>query len=66
MQSVPITFVERERGESKMSGAIVAESLLRVTLWGATRRFAGLRELMRHGRRLSSVRHLSHRAFRHS
>jgi dolichol-phosphate mannosyltransferase len=31
---VPITFVERERGESKMSRAIVAEALWRVTLWG--------------------------------
>nr|WP_231127511.1 polyprenol monophosphomannose synthase [Motilibacter aurantiacus] len=32
---VPITFVEREHGESKMSGPIVREALLRVTLWGA-------------------------------
>lgn len=31
---VPITFVERERGESKMSRAIVAEALWRVTVWG--------------------------------
>lgn len=31
---VPITFAERERGESKMSRAIVAEALWRVTLWG--------------------------------
>ncbi|RKS67899.1 dolichol-phosphate mannosyltransferase [Motilibacter peucedani] len=31
---VPITFVERERGESKMSQAIVVEALWRVTLWG--------------------------------
>jgi len=30
---VPITFVERERGTSKMSGAIVAEAMLRVTGW---------------------------------
>ena len=35
---VPITFVERERGESKMSGAIVRESLLRVSAWGARHR----------------------------
>jgi dolichol-phosphate mannosyltransferase len=34
---VPITFVERERGQSKMSGAIVREALWRVTLWGAAR-----------------------------
>ena len=31
---VPITFVERERGASKMGGGIVAEAMLRVTLWG--------------------------------
>ncbi|MEO6712929.1 MAG: polyprenol monophosphomannose synthase [Mycobacteriales bacterium] len=30
---VPITFVERERGESKMSRAIVGEALWRVTWW---------------------------------
>ena len=34
---VPITFVERERGESKMSGGIVREALWRVTLWGFQR-----------------------------
>jgi dolichol-phosphate mannosyltransferase len=31
---VPITFVERERGASKMGGGIVVEAMLRVTLWG--------------------------------
>ena len=31
---VPITFVDRRHGTSKMSGRIVAESMLRVTLWG--------------------------------
>lgn len=31
---VPITFVERVRGESKMSRAIVIEALWRVTVWG--------------------------------
>ena len=31
---VPITFVERERGESKMCRAIVLEALWRVTWWG--------------------------------
>jgi dolichol-phosphate mannosyltransferase len=31
---VPITFTERERGESKMSGNIFKEQLLRVTRWG--------------------------------
>jgi dolichol-phosphate mannosyltransferase len=35
---VPITFVEREQGDSKMSGAIVGEALWRVTQWGITDR----------------------------
>jgi dolichol-phosphate mannosyltransferase len=39
---VPITFVERQRGESKMSGAIVREALLRVTVWGARHRWQQL------------------------
>ncbi len=34
---VPITFVERERGESKMSRGIVIEALWRVTIWGLAR-----------------------------
>ncbi len=35
---VPITFVERERGTSKMSGAIVREALWRVTVWAVRSR----------------------------
>jgi dolichol-phosphate mannosyltransferase len=35
---VPITFTERERGESKMSGNIFKEQLLRVTRWGVQSR----------------------------
>jgi dolichol-phosphate mannosyltransferase len=35
---VPITFAERQRGESKMSGRIVREALIRVTEWGAAHR----------------------------
>ncbi|GAA4895596.1 dolichol-phosphate mannosyltransferase [Stackebrandtia albiflava] len=34
VREVPITFAQRERGESKMNGAIVQEALLRVTAWG--------------------------------
>lgn len=41
---VPIDFVEREVGESKMGGDIVREALLRVTLWGTQRRFDQLRQ----------------------
>ncbi|MDH6236194.1 polyprenol monophosphomannose synthase [Cryobacterium sp. CG_9.6] len=33
---VPITFVERTLGSSKMSGRIVVEAMARVTLWGLT------------------------------
>jgi dolichol-phosphate mannosyltransferase len=40
---VPITFVERERGASKMSGSIVREALWRVTEWGVESRVARLR-----------------------
>ncbi|MEU4745591.1 polyprenol monophosphomannose synthase [Actinosynnema sp. NPDC023658] len=42
---VPITFTEREIGESKMSGNIVREALWRVTKWGVRRRATQLREL---------------------
>jgi dolichol-phosphate mannosyltransferase len=35
---VPITFVERVHGTSKMSRAVVAEAFWRVTIWGFTRR----------------------------
>jgi dolichol-phosphate mannosyltransferase len=35
---VPITFTERTHGSSKMSRAIVAEALWRVTVWGVTSR----------------------------
>jgi glycosyltransferase involved in cell wall biosynthesis len=37
---VPITFVERVRGQSKMSRAIVAEALWRVTWWSVRSRRA--------------------------
>jgi dolichol-phosphate mannosyltransferase len=38
---VPITFVERVHGSSKMSRAIVLEALWRVTIWGITGRGRG-------------------------
>jgi dolichol-phosphate mannosyltransferase len=40
---VPIEFVERVRGASKMSGAVAAESMKRVTRWGIQERRAQLR-----------------------
>lgn len=49
---VPIEFREREFGESKMSGRIVVEAMIRVTQWGLTRL------VRRRGRELSpSSRH---------
>jgi dolichol-phosphate mannosyltransferase len=44
---VPITFAERERGKSKMSGAIVREALLRVTQWGVHHRGQQVRSAFR-------------------
>jgi dolichol-phosphate mannosyltransferase len=40
---VPITFVDRERGQSNMSSAIVREALWKVTVWGFQDRWAKLR-----------------------
>jgi dolichol-phosphate mannosyltransferase len=37
----PITFVERERGASKMSGAVIREAFFRVAQWGITARLHG-------------------------
>jgi dolichol-phosphate mannosyltransferase len=37
ISEVPITFVERQFGKSKMSGKIVFEAMLRVTYWGLLR-----------------------------
>jgi len=42
---VPITFVERELGESKMDGSIVKEALWRVTQWGIEKRLSDLRRV---------------------
>lgn len=41
---VPITFIEREYGDSKMSGAIVAEAMLLTTRWGVTYRLGQARD----------------------
>jgi dolichol-phosphate mannosyltransferase len=42
---VPITFTEREIGESKMSGSIVREAFLRVAEWGVRHRVEQVRSL---------------------
>ena len=44
---VPITFVEREVGTSKMSRKIVTEALWRVTVWGVDRRAKSLTRVFR-------------------
>lgn len=46
---VPIEFVERARGASKMSGSIVREALWRVTVWGAEQRLHRLRQVSGRG-----------------
>ena len=38
VKEVPIEFVERVRGDSKMSGAVATESLKRITAWGLRER----------------------------
>jgi dolichol-phosphate mannosyltransferase len=45
---VPITFVEREHGVSKMNRGIVVEALWRVTAWGFEHRVGRLRRRPRH------------------
>ncbi|HEV7973700.1 polyprenol monophosphomannose synthase [Amycolatopsis sp.] len=44
---VPITFTERAIGESKMSGSIVREAVIRVGSWGVKRRWQQLRSLVK-------------------
>ncbi|MCW2850333.1 MAG: polyprenol monophosphomannose synthase [Marmoricola sp.] len=53
---VPIEFVERERGDSKMSTEVATESLKRITRWGLSeRRRRVLAALRRNGRRVPDV-----------
>ncbi|MEZ0580489.1 polyprenol monophosphomannose synthase [Nocardioides sp. MH1] len=48
VREVPIEFIERVRGESKMSGQVAVESLRRITQWGVRERVEQLRG-RRHG-----------------
>ncbi|GAA2150763.1 polyprenol monophosphomannose synthase [Nocardioides koreensis] len=50
VREVPIEFVERVRGDSKMSGAVAAESLKRITVWGLSERTAQARRALRRRR----------------
>jgi dolichol-phosphate mannosyltransferase len=52
---VPITFTERERGASKMSGNIFKEQLLRVTVWGLQARRDALLARLGHKQRTGST-----------
>ena len=47
VSEVPITFVERELGESKMDSSIVKEALWRVTQWGMEKRYSDLKRVFR-------------------
>lgn len=47
VQEVPIEFVERVRGESKMSRDVAAESLRKITRWGLAQRRTRLVERVR-------------------
>lgn len=55
---VPIEFVERVRGESKMNGSVATESLRRITSWGLELRRGQVRDVFSRwrGRRTSNVR----------
>lgn len=43
VREVPIEFIERVRGESKMSGQVALESLKRITQWGVRERWVQVR-----------------------
>lgn len=43
IDEVPISFTDRTRGTSKMSGRIVVEAFVLVTWWGVRRRVPGIR-----------------------
>jgi dolichol-phosphate mannosyltransferase len=53
VREVPIEFVERVRGESKMSPDVAVESLRRITAWGLRERRDQLRDVFSRGRRTS-------------
>ncbi|WGX99465.1 polyprenol monophosphomannose synthase [Nocardioides sp. L-11A] len=57
VREVPIEFVERVRGESKMSGQVALESLRRITWWGLRERWGQ----MKHRRHVAPERRLQTR-----
>ncbi|GAA1772989.1 polyprenol monophosphomannose synthase [Nocardioides hankookensis] len=50
VREVPIEFVERVRGDSKMSGSVATESLRRITAWGVRERTQRVRTALRRQR----------------
>jgi len=46
VKEVPIEFVERVRGDSKMNGAVAVESLRRITAWGLRERRSQFRRVL--------------------
>ena len=53
---VPITFTERQIGTSKMSGGIVREALLKVTVWGVAHRWRQFIGILGLGRKPATAR----------
>lgn len=51
VKEVPIEFVEREIGDSKMNRKIVSEALWRVTVWGARERVSAVKSAVAKRRR---------------
>jgi len=51
---VPITFIEREYGDSKMSQKIVIEALVLTTMWGINHRGQQVRALVTRRKALDS------------
>jgi dolichol-phosphate mannosyltransferase len=56
VREVPIEFVERVRGDSKMSGAVAAESMRLITRWGLRQRADQARGRVRRARESAGLR----------
>ena len=52
VREVPITFAERQYGQSKLSGNFISDSLLEVTKWGAAHRAKQAKEIAKVSQRL--------------
>lgn len=53
VREVPITFTEREIGESKLDGSFVKDSLMEVTKWGVAHRTAQAKDIYTEMRKLA-------------